>query len=165
MGKLEEHDNELRRLARDPAEAMRRWAKLAETDRITVITYMAGYYDIKFARMFLHETKLRKRPDLSVLVTNDRSVTSDSLKARGYRKFSDAGGVLVWVHPPARRCGCFRRRRRCRLHHRRPIRNRKTRHAGSRTRMSRKRARPWSSMRSGNRNSTSARHDHVARSF
>jgi hypothetical protein len=103
VGKLEEHDNELRRLARDPAEAMRRWAKLAETDRITVITYMAGYYDIKFARIFLHETKLRKRPDLSILITNDRSVTSDSLKAGGYRKFSDAGGVLVWVHPTGKK--------------------------------------------------------------
>jgi hypothetical protein len=106
---VEKRDEFLRHLARMPHEGLRYWSRITEGERMIVVTYMTIYYDADFASGFLQFARGTKRPDLSVYVTNDPTLTAEKLKQAGYRLLRDDGlqktwvnafGKQVWVLPP-----------------------------------------------------------------
>jgi hypothetical protein len=130
-------DEFLRHLARLPHEGLRHWSRINENERIVVVTYMAAYYDIEFSKRFLTTARTGQRPDLTIYVTNDSSVTPEKLKQAGYRLLQTQGVLTMWVNPMGRQCGCCRRPRPCR-HRRLRLEGRMVRFAS--ILMSRKRA-------------------------
>jgi hypothetical protein len=110
----------LQKLGRNPAEALRQWGRLNQGEKFYVESHMKRYYGEEFARMFRDRTLHNSRPDASIEITNDPTITPTKLKAMGYRFKDDSGGVPKWVHPRARSFGCYRRRRR--HHHHRFLR-------------------------------------------
>jgi hypothetical protein len=104
-------DDLLRQIARDPGEALRQWKRLNGGEQTVVVTYMALYYDLDFAKHFMTEANKRTRPDLVITITNDKNLTPDKLRAKGFvyqRTFGNTqvwvepGGSEVWLQPPAK---------------------------------------------------------------
>jgi hypothetical protein len=93
-----EHDNFLRGLALSPSRALQRWRRLGTGDRLVVVTYMTLYYDTEFATHFQEVTQGKRRPDLSIDITNDPSLTPEGLQARGYKLQRSFGRCQVWAH-------------------------------------------------------------------
>ena len=92
-------DDFLRTLARLPGQALRYWRKLSQPERITVVTYMTGYYDVTFASYFKTNADRGKRLDTYVQVTNDPQITWAYLKPRGWKMLRSDGSMTVYVHP------------------------------------------------------------------
>ena len=95
----EEQSERLRALGRNPAEAIKHWSQLDQGERVVVVTYMSLHYDVAFTKLFVEETKHRKRPEETIVVTNDRLLTPAKLQGAGYQRRGDFGGTIVWVHP------------------------------------------------------------------
>jgi hypothetical protein len=99
-----QHDEALKLLARRPGEALRHWVRLSQADRTAVVTYMALFYDVNFAKRFLEGTKNRARPDLVISITNNLEWAGlpnsvEKLKAAGWRLRLTEGSIQYWVHP------------------------------------------------------------------
>lgn len=89
----------LQRLARDPGDALRHWARLDLKDSLYVLSYMKQYYDQDFVNSFLERAKAGKRPDAVLEITNDPRVTPERLRAAGYRPAGSFGTMTKWMHP------------------------------------------------------------------
>jgi hypothetical protein len=94
-----ENEDRITNLGRNPPEALRRWSKLDGKEKWIVIDSMARHYDLTFAKHFMEQCNKRQRPDQTIEVVNDRSLTPEKLKSAGYGKKGDVGGAQIWVHP------------------------------------------------------------------
>ncbi len=94
-----QRDNFLRQLAFRPRLALAHWHRLPMTEKVTVTTYMNGYYDKAFCQHFLAQANKRARPESVIHITNLREVTDARLRAGGFRFLRDIGGTKIWVHP------------------------------------------------------------------
>jgi hypothetical protein len=92
-------DDLMRQLAVSPGKAMQRWKHLSASDRLAVLNYMKLFYSEDFVKRFQDGISRGKRPDLTIEITNDSSITPERLKAAGYQFKGDPGGVPMWVHP------------------------------------------------------------------
>jgi hypothetical protein len=63
---------------------------------------MAAYYDIDFSKRFLNTARTGQRPDLTIYVTNDSSLTPEKLKQAGYKLLQTQGVLTMWVNPMGR---------------------------------------------------------------
>jgi hypothetical protein len=92
-------DNQLRRLAVWPAEALHEWRRLSEAERTVVVLYMLGNYGADFANQFNANAKNRRRRQPVTHVTNVITETAPQLQRRGYRFVTMFGNMEKWVHP------------------------------------------------------------------
>src|SRR5262249_37566874 len=94
-----DRDNLLRELAINPGRAMQRWKRLSATDRSAVLSNMRLF----IARVLSNDSRTKstgeRRPDLTIEITNDSSITPEKLSSAGYQFNGDPGGVSKWVHP------------------------------------------------------------------
>jgi hypothetical protein len=86
-------------LAWNPAEALRNWGRLSQDDQAYVEAMMQLHYGADFVQMFDAKASTNPRPDASIVITNDPSITPQSLQSAGYSHQRDVGGTSVWVHP------------------------------------------------------------------
>jgi len=93
----EQLDARLNRLAVFPGEALKAWKGLKPADQTLVVGKMLGRYGADFANDFLQYAAGKKKPNLSLMITNLDD--PKSLQARGYRQAPAATGVPLWVHP------------------------------------------------------------------
>jgi hypothetical protein len=104
---LIKRDNFLRSLGLQPAEALRHWKRLKSGESIMVVTYMALYYGLDFAKHFKKEADKRKRPDIQMFFTNLPWPTPENLKKQGFKcwnncrsqPFTFIDNLQIWVHP------------------------------------------------------------------
>jgi hypothetical protein len=89
----------LDRLAWNPAEAMRNWGRLTQDEQAYVEGQMGLHYGTDFVRMFDNRVSTDPRPDATILITNDPTITPQWLQSAGYSYKGDTGGASVWVHP------------------------------------------------------------------
>ncbi len=89
----------LRRLARDPTEALKRWRSLSEPEKVTVESQLKTYYGEEFTKQFKAGVTRSPRPDATIEMVRRDKVTPAQLQSAGYRFKDNAGGVEKWVHP------------------------------------------------------------------
>jgi hypothetical protein len=91
---------QLHELASRPGQALDQWKKLKQNERDIVVWEIIAKYGPDFALDFLKYAKgEKKRPGISVTMTNLPSVTTQALNTRGYRYAGDIGFTPIWVHP------------------------------------------------------------------
>jgi hypothetical protein len=86
-------------LAWNPAEALRNWGRLSQDDQAYIEAMMQLHYGADFVQMFDAKASTDPRPDASIVMINDPSMTPQRLRSAGFRYMGDPGGVPVWVHP------------------------------------------------------------------
>ena len=92
-------DNFLRNLAASPDAALRYWRRLRPGEQTIVVTYMAIFYGLTFARRFLAGASSRSHPETVITITNVPGLTPAQLEARGYRRAGGDDNIQFWVHP------------------------------------------------------------------
>jgi len=92
-------DDFLRRLARNPGDALPRWRRLNTGERAVLVTYMTLFYDSIFASRFREYASRRSHPEQTIHITNTSNPTSEQLRIRGYRLYRTSLQVQFWIHP------------------------------------------------------------------
>jgi hypothetical protein len=89
----------LQKFAREPGEALRHWPKLSNGEKLYVESRMKQHYGDDFTKAFRQAADGKARPDESVTMTNDPTLTPARLKSMGYRFKDNIGGTPKWTHP------------------------------------------------------------------
>ncbi len=92
-------DDLLRRLARNPGDALTHWRRLSTGERSDLVTYMTSFYDSLFASQFREYASLRRHPEQTIHITNTPKPTSEQLRIRGYHLYRTSLRVEFWMHP------------------------------------------------------------------
>lgn len=97
------NEEELRRLAAIPGDAIKKWKRLSIFDQDRVVEHMKSFYGARFANDFVKYAKEYKGKYLVVEYSNLPSITPKKLEQRGYRLYRtlkyNFGDILKWVHP------------------------------------------------------------------
>jgi hypothetical protein len=94
----------LRNLAMRPSAALDAWRQLNASEQLLVITQMAMFYDMTFARTFQSLAARSVRPSVEITVTNAPrpNHSPQGLKAAGFALRPGAAATQYWVHPSGR---------------------------------------------------------------